>query len=285
MAKRANEGVETVQRRWIFRHTLVVRFTHWMVALSVAILLMSGLQIFNAHPSLYWGLQSDFEHPVLNIKADTDGDEPKGITTLFGHSFETTGFLGHSTSATGEAEERAFPGWITVPTAQNLAAGRKWHFFFAWLLVLSGAAYVIHGLYQGRFRRELVPSGDELRRIPHSLWDHVRFRFPSGDEARHYNVLQKLTYLFVIFVILPTLILAGLTMSPGLDTALPQLLTLFGGRQSARTIHFLAASALVAFVIVHLFEVLVSGLYNNLRSMITGRYDIERKTDGQSSGS
>jgi thiosulfate reductase cytochrome b subunit len=272
-----HEAVEVDTRRWIYRHRLPIRLCHWINVLCLTILLMSGLQIFNAHPALYWGAQSDFDHPIFSIEA-TEGDPVRGITKIGQSSVDTTGWLGVSSSATGEDEQRGFPAWSTVPGSQNLASGRKWHFFFAWLLVINGAAYLIYSLLSGHFRRDFTPSGDEIRHIPKSIWDHARLRFPKGDEARSYNVLQKLTYALVVFIMLPLMVLAGLTMSPGLDTAFPQLLTLFGGRQSARTVHFIIAWSLVAFVIVHVAMVILSGFWNNFRSMLTGRYDIETES-------
>ena len=125
-------------------------------------------------------------------------------------------------------------------------------------------------------------SDKELREIADgvlkagSIWAHARLRFPKGDEALHYNVLQKLAYLSVI-VVFPILVLAGLTMSPAIDAACPWLVSLFGGRQSARAIHFLLAWGMVGFVIVHIVMVLVSGVVNNIISMITGRYAIEEE--------
>ena len=123
----------------------------------------------------------------------------------------------------------------------------------------------------------MVPSRQELRGIGRSASDHVRLRFPTGEEATRYNVIQKLSYLVLVLVLLPILVLAGLAMSPRLDAAWPELLTIFGGRQSARTIHFIAASMLVIFVIVHVIMVLISGVWNNMRSIITGRYWIETR--------
>jgi len=170
---------------------------------------------------------------------------------------------------------RGFPSWATLPGQQSLAEGRLWHFFFAWLFVVNGAVYLLASLLGGHFWRDLVPSRHDLGRIGRTVWDHILFRFPEGEEARHYNVLQKLAYLIVVVVLLPVIVLAGLTMSPRMDAAFPQLLTIFDGRQSARTIHFIIAWALVAFVLIHVFMVLVSGVWNNLRSMLTGRYAIE----------
>jgi thiosulfate reductase cytochrome b subunit len=263
-------------RRVILRHSVLVRVTHWINALCFFILLMSGLQIFNAHPALYWGNKSTFSNPFLALTAQQKNDGPlEGVTTIFGKSFTTTGILGASAGDTGELAERGFPSWATIPSYQDLATGRRWHFFFAWLLVLNGSLYVVN-LLAGRHIGDFLPSGRELRSIPASIWAHARLRFPKGDEALHYNVLQKLAYLFVI-IAFPILVLAGLTMSPGIDAAFPWLVELFGGRQSARAIHFILAFGLLGFVIVHVVMVLVSGVVNNMISMITGRYRIEEE--------
>lgn len=263
----------------IYRHTFVVRTTHWINVLCLALLLMSGLQIFNAHSALYWGAAADFPSPLLAMGADPDNDA-KGVTTLFGHKFDTTGWLGVTVDAEGDPTERGFPAWITLPGPQDLAAGRRWHFFFAWLLVANGLLYLVHGLLSGHVRADLAPTRADLRHIPRSILDHARLRFPKGDAARRYNALQKLTYLAVIFILLPVMIAAGLAMSPGLDARFPQLLTLFGGRQSARTVHFILAWGLVLFALVHVVMVVLSGFFNNMRSMITGRYNLGREKHG-----
>jgi thiosulfate reductase cytochrome b subunit len=260
-------------RASIRRHSVLVRVTHWINAGCLLILLMSGLQIFNAHPALYWGQASAFDRPMLALTA-TSSDESgiRGVTRLFGHAFDTTGVLGASPGSGGVMQVRGFPSWLTVPSYQDLATGRRWHFFFAWLLVFNGAAYLLYSVASRHLTRDLLPTRPQLRQIGHTVWEHLLLRFPRGDDARHYNVLQKLAYLIVALVLLPLMVLTGLTMSPGIDAEFPELLTLFGGRQSARTIHFLAASGLVVFVIVHVAMVLLSGAWNNLRSMITGSY-------------
>ncbi len=162
-----------------------------------------------------------------------------------------------------------------MPGPQWLALGRRWHFFFAWLLVLNGLVYLGWGLASGHFFHNLRPSSEQFRHFGRSVVDHLMFRFPKGAEAEHYNVLQKLVYLVVIFGLLPVIVLAGLTMSPRLDAAFPVLVNLFDGRQSARSVHFLMAAALLGFVAIHVFMVVVSGLWNNIRSMVTGRYAID----------
>jgi thiosulfate reductase cytochrome b subunit len=259
----------------IYRHALVVRITHWVNVVCLLILLMSGLQIFNAHTTLYLGSKMDPARAVLSMHAVRHDDGSyAGQTTIGDATFDTTGVLGLSRGPRGRLEARGFPDWITLPSYRDLASGRRWHFFFAWLFVLNGLAYLAYSLLSGHVRRDLAPGGRELRGIGHSIWEHVRFHFPKGEEAKRYNVLQKLAYLAVIFGLLPLVFLTGLTMSPAMDAAFPVLLDIFGGRQSARTIHFLAATGIVLFVFVHVFMVLVSGVGNNLRSMITGRYAI-----------
>jgi thiosulfate reductase cytochrome b subunit len=262
-----------VTKRWYRRHAAPVRVTHWINVICFTLLLMSGLQIFNAHPALYVGERSDFDHPAMSIQAHLSANGLVGQTVIFGHSFDTTGVLGTSTEDR-QISSRAFPSWITIPSNQDLATGRRWHFFFAWLLVLNGLVYFAWGCISRHFGRNLLPSRVELSHIGREVLEHLRLRFPRGDAATRYNVLQQLAYLLVVFVLFPLMILTGLTMSPAIDSAVPQLLTLFGGRQTARLIHFVAASSLALFAIAHLAMVLVSGVLNNLRSMITGWYDL-----------
>ncbi|HEY5225149.1 MAG TPA: cytochrome b/b6 domain-containing protein [Methylovirgula sp.] len=261
------------QRIAIRKHGVVVRITHWINAFAWIFLLMSGLQIFNAHPALYWGQQSNFAHPFLAMTA-SDQTPPQGITSIEGHAFNTTGWFGLS-KVNGQPQERGFPAFMTWPGQQDLATGRGWHFFFAWLLVINGFFYLVSGFVSRHFARDLWPSWADIRHIPRSVWDHARLRFPHH---RDYNVLQKLAYLSAGLLALPLMVLTGLTMSPAFNAACPWLLELFGGRQSARTIHFITAMALVLFVVVHIVMVLISGVFNNLRSMITGRYVVDEET-------
>jgi thiosulfate reductase cytochrome b subunit len=263
------------KREVIYRHSGTVRITHWINALVLLVLLMSGLQIFNAHPALYLGADSDFDDPVMSMKAvRTAAGDREGRTTILGYGFDTTGVFGLGTKRDGSLESRGFPWAVTLPGYRSLAMGRRWHFFFAWVFLLNGLAYLLWSLGSGHLRRDLAPTGKELQHIGSSIAEHAKFKFPKGEEAKRYNVLQKLAYLFVALILLPLMLLTGLGMSPGMDAAFPFLLDMFGGRQSARTIHFIAASGTVIFVVVHIFMVLVSGVWNNLRSMITGRYEI-----------
>jgi thiosulfate reductase cytochrome b subunit len=272
MSQVALEG--QIRRVVIRRHGPIVRITHWVNVFAWVFLLMSGLQIFNAHPALYFGKQSDFAHPFLVMGAASD-DPARGMTWIAGHSFDTTGWFGVSYDESGQPVERGFPQFLTWPSQQDLATGRRWHFFFAWLFVINGTIYLLSGVLSRHFARDLLPSWSDIRHIPRSIFDHVRLKFPH---ERRYNVLQKLAYASAALVALPLMVLTGLTMSPAMNAAFPWLLEIFGGRQSARSIHFITATFLVLFLSVHILMVLISGVINNLRSMITGRYAIEEET-------
>lgn len=261
------------------RHTLVTRLTHWLNVLCFSFLLLSGLQIFNAHPELYLGQYgADGDPAILTIGSDTNDDTLRGFLRVGGLEIPTTGLLGVS-DYENERVPRAFPSWATIPSYQDLASGRRWHFFFAWLFVINGCVYVAISLISGHFKRDLLPLRRQLsaRHLWHEVVDHARLRFPKGQQAKRYNALQKLTYLAVIVILLPAMFLTGLTMSPGMDAVVPGLLDLFGGRQTARTLHFVSASLLVLFVVVHVVMVVLSGTWNNMRSMITGRYAIREE--------
>jgi thiosulfate reductase cytochrome b subunit len=260
----------------VYRHARVTRLTHWINVVALVLLLMSGLQIFNAHAALYWGKRSHFERPWLSMTAQARGDDFVGVTQIGPLKLNTTGLFGFS--GKGEmARSRGFPAWSTLPSSQDLATGRRWHFFFAWVFVINGLIYWGTNLINGHIRRDLVPTAKDL--APKNLWHevvtHAQLKFPKGEEARHYNALQKGAYLSVVLILLPLMVLTGLTMSPGFDAAAPWLLDLFGGRQSARSLHFISASLIVAFILLHLFMVVASGTWNNIRSMITGRYAID----------
>jgi thiosulfate reductase cytochrome b subunit len=265
------------QREVIHRHSLAVRLTHWINVLCLALLLMSGLAIFNAHPALYWGHTGHIGMPfLLAIGSKTDNGRAVGITRVADMNFDTTGVLGVSYDDNGRALRRAFPSWLTLPSNAALALARDWHFLLAWLFVLNGAVYLGFGLISGHVRRDLLPNADQLRarHVLAEIWSHLRLRYPRGEADRRYNVLQKFSYLLVVFVLLPVMLLSGLTMSPAVTAAVPVLFDLFGGRQSARTIHFITANLLVLFVLVHVLQVLVSGAFNRMRAMLTGRYVI-----------
>jgi thiosulfate reductase cytochrome b subunit len=264
----------------VYRHTLWVRVGHWVNVVALCTLLFSGLQIFNAHPMLYWGqkgadAEAGPDHPWIAISAVTGPDgKDKGTLRVGSLEFTTTGVLGVSKAPDGSAAYRGFPSWATLPASQDLATGRRFHFFFAWIFVLNGLVYMVYGFISRHFQRDIAPTGPDLRAIGRSIIDHIKLKHPTGEAATRYNVLQKLAYMAVIFLFLPLMVLTGLTMSPGVDSIIPGLLDLFGGRQSARTIHFISAAMIVAFIVIHLIEVVLAGPINEMRSIITGWYAI-----------
>ncbi|MDE2436950.1 MAG: cytochrome b/b6 domain-containing protein [Sphingomonadales bacterium] len=236
----------------VYRHRLPTRIWHWINALVLLVMLESGLMIFNAHPRLYWGQYgANPDKAWLDLSSVNEGIP--------------------------------FPGWITLPSTYSLADARLWHLAFAWLLATGLLVYLAWALFAGHLRRDLLPRGDELRpsHILHDIAAHARLRFPTGKAARNYNVLQKLAYGVVLFVLLPGIILTGLTMSPAIDSGFPVLLDLFGGRQSARSFHFLCAFGLVAFFAVHIAMVLLAGPVNEIRSMLSGWYRLPSARGGE----
>ncbi len=260
----------------VYRHRLPVRISHWLNVPFLIILIMSGLQIFNAHPALYWGDRSDRDQSLLSIRTVlTDSGEMKGVTTILGYRFDTTGVFGYSNGS-----GRAFPAWATIPSAKWLAMGRQWHLFFAWLFVINGLIFIAYAFASRHIARDLAPTGKDWRGIGKSLRDHLTLRHPACEEAKRYNVLQKLAYACVLFIVAPLIVLTGLAMSPTIDTAFPWLLTLLGGRQAARTIHFAACFSFIGFILIHVFQVMVTGFFNNVRSMVTGWFTVKHEGVG-----
>lgn len=261
--------------RRIYRHRLPTRLWHWINAVTLIVLLMSGLMIFNAHPRLYWGQHgANSDRAWLEIGPTPTG----GHLVIAGASIPTTGVLGRWEDRNGVERTRAFPWWATIPSDYSLSAARRWHLSVAWLFVIATLFYFAASLANRHFRRDLLPSRAELK--PGHLWqdvkDHLRLRFHPSDGSAHYNVLQKLTYGLVVFVLLPVVILTGLTMSPAFNAAWPWMLDLFGGRQSARSIHFICAAGFALFILVHLLLVLLAGPVNEIRSMVTGWFHVRQ---------
>lgn len=273
----ASEPEALESSRLIKHHSLGTRLWHWTNFLCLIVLLMSGLQIFNAHPALYWGEQSGFSDPFIAIHAQAGNDgEQRGVVRVAGYTLDTTGVLGLSDD-NGQLRQRAFSRWATLPGDKWLTMGRNWHFLAGWIFAPSVVAYLLYTVISRHRRGSIFPTRRQLRAIPRTIVDHARFRFHHEAE---YNGIQKLTYVLVLFVLLPMMILTGLTMSPLINTIWPLLTELFGGRQSARTLHFICAFSLIGFFLVHIALVLVSGVFNNLRSMVTGRYRITERPAG-----
>lgn len=229
----------------IRRHTLATRLWHWTTAISVIILLGSGLMILNAHGQLYWG------------EYGANYDQPWFKLIWF---FDTA----------------RVPGWLTIPSSYNLALARRWHLFFALVLGFALLAYMVVSLINRHFQRDLRIRRSELSRghLIADLKSHLALRFHDPENPRAYNIFQKISYAGVIFVLLPLVIFTGLAMSPGMNAAWPWLLDIFGGRQSARSIHFIVAMLLAGFIIVHLALVILAGPLNEVRSMLTGKWRV-----------
>ncbi len=220
------------------KHSIGTRIWHWVNALSVVILFMSGLNISNAHRRLYWG---------------------------------DWGFAAEQ----AWLEVPRFPGWATIPGYYSLASARDWHVLFAWVFALGLLLFMISAVRNGHFKRDLFTRLAEWKpaHIWHDIREHLKLNFEHG--AGKFNLLQKIAYSGVIFVLLPLMIFTGMVMSPGMEAAWPWLTEVFGGRQSARSIHFICAWALFAFFVVHLVLVLLSNPARQIWDMITGGRDDE----------
>lgn len=270
----------------VYRHALPVRIFHWINALCFTVLLISGWAIFNAHPRLYWGhigfstigsccttwpsiFSIEWERdPSIRDAPNPNAVYPKSWIAINDKpAIPTTGLF-------GQGARRAFPTWLTMN--MNLARARGWHFMALWLFAANLIGYLIYGLASGRFKRTLVPDRDQVkpRAVLHDLWMHLRLKRAHGAEAARYNLLQKLSYIVVLFVLLPIMVLSGLSQSPSMLSRFPWLIDLFGGRQTARTFHFACANLLFLFLLVHLFQLFVAGVVNEVRSMITGWFQV-----------
>lgn len=256
----------------IYRQSIFTRVTHWIWAICLFFLLLSGLNIFNARPQLFVGQQSGFgfDNTVLDIGAENVAGSPRGYVTIFGHKFDTSGVLGLS-SHNGQLEGRAFPRWATIPSYYDLGTARVIHFFFGWILLGALFIWFLASAINGHIWRDLIPKKRDVTEFGKDVVDHATLRL---KHKRSYSPLQKLAYFVVFFILFPLIILTGLTMSPGMNSVLGWLLDLFGGRQTARTIHFATMATLVLFFIVHIIMVVLAGPINELRSMITGWYRI-----------
>jgi thiosulfate reductase cytochrome b subunit len=238
-------------------HALWVRLTHWLGAASVLTLAFTGYVILMAHPRLYWGETGNDLTPTL-IELPVSRNYKHGGWEVHTRAFPDGGA---AVSAVRTYDILNWNGWA-----------RSLHFLAAWCFVFSGLAYLIGALAGGHLRRNLLPRPHEL--AAHSLWSDVRAHLRGVAPARGgppYNLLQKLSYSFVLLVALPLMIITGMAMSPAINAAYPVLAGIFGGTQSARTVHFLTFAALVLFVIVHVLMVVLSGFRRQMRAMTLGR--------------
>ena len=220
------------------RFPLATRVLHWVAALAIISLLWSGFWIFNLHPRLYWGDVGYFGSPAIaELVADTSSGEPEMALRIGDFSLDVTGIL-------GRVNRQPYVRIFNFPAGFEFGGTRALHFTVAWMLTLSWFFYVYHLIGSGRLRADWLPRAGELsaRNLGRDLLDHLRLRHRRGEPAREYSILQKLSYLAVMFLLLPLISLTGLTMSNSITTAWPFLFDLFGGRQSARTLHFILAS-------------------------------------------
>lgn len=246
--------------RSFHRHSLRVRICHWLNAIAIFGLIYTGMQILLDYPELYWGKTGYLGHePALHLRE-----------------------LGFDLTYTSYGQHIWHIGGIDFPGDREW--GRYNHFFFAWLFAVNGLVYLIGSLVSGHVRRKMVPSAAELRprHLGREIWDHLRLHTPKGEAAREYNTLQKLSYLFVLLGLCPLVVLSGLAQSPGFVAAQPWVLDLFGGgRHTARSLHVLSMVLILLFVIIHVFEVFVAGFWNEIRSMITGRFVLPKELPPQ----
>ncbi len=253
------------------RHSVVTRLTHWIGALAMLVLVMSGFAIFDAAPYLDASDLSSPAHRILSISAETTvSGMPRGITEIFGHKFDTTHLLGITSDGQGGEAERAFPGWITFPGYQDLADGRRWHLFFGWVLVIAGTLYLFFGALRKEIPLLVLRPSDLPKLLPMQLY-YFKLRAEPPPHGK-YNPLQKAGYTVLLFGVVPFVILTGLALSPGIDAIAAPLTALLGGRQFARTWHFIAMLALIGFTFGHVFLVAATGVLNNMRAMTLGTY-------------
>jgi thiosulfate reductase cytochrome b subunit len=230
------------------RHTAVVRVTHWVTTLCFFALLVSGIEIVISHPRFYWGeAGNSLTPPLFHLPIPASR---ASVPTGYGYVLPDQN------------------GW-----------SRYLHFQAAWVAVFTGLLYAVSGLFTGHFRKNLLPARADLswRALSRVVANHLRFQPPAQAEAGSYNALQRLTYLFVIFVLFPLVIWTGLAMSPAVASAFPAAVTVFGGQQSARTIHFFISVLLVFFLLVHIAMVCLAGFRRRMRAMITGRAGADKE--------
>ncbi len=234
----ATDSGSNIGGQLVKRHRVSTRVWHWINALAIFVMLMTGMMISNAHPHLYWGAYgANLDTPWLNVPN--------------------------------------FPAWLTIPSSYNLSLARHWHLFTAWVLAFGFLAYLIVSLINRHIQRDLAFRKGELapKHLIADIVDHVQLKWPTGEAALRYNVLQKIAYNGTLFVLIPLVIFTGLGLSPGFNAILP-IPDWFGGRATVRSVHFMAASGIALFIVVHLVLVVLAGPYNEIRSMVSGRYRV-----------
>ena len=235
-------------KNWIYRHTVNARICHWVMVISFFYLLYSGIMIFLHFPELYWGKVGFQGYPAIFRLED------------WGISWEL-------------AEELGDRRW-----------GRNYHYMFAWIFVINGLIYLLWNGWQKKFHRKMLPNKNQLSaaNLKAEFLRHIKFKTAKGEAAKNYNVLQKISYLIVLFLLFPFMIISGFAQMPAFTAISPELIDLFGGRQTARTLHVICSLLLVVFVVVHLVEMIIAGALNQLRAMIIGKYEIHSEKTEES---
>lgn len=253
----ATATLDEVQRRSVAAHTRWIRISHWILAASVLTLAYSGVVILMAHPRLYWGAVGNDLTPAL-------------FELPISRNYKHGGWAAPVTFVTGAKPIVSSARTYDIFNENGWA--RSLHFLAAWILVVIALFYLSAGLVGGHLRRHLIPRARELK--PRLLWQdvvtHLHLPMPRASGGPPYGLLQKLAYFGVVFVLLPLIVVTGLTMSPAVTAAYPKLLDVFGGSQSARTIHFFAFAAVVLFLIVHSTMVVLTGFKRQMHAMILG---------------
>lgn len=239
-------------------HSIWVRLTHWIGTFSFILLLYTGFTILKAHPRLYWGEVGNDLTPALF-------EFP--ISKNYKHGGWTNEVAFYSTKGSPVSASRTFEiynenGW-----------GRSLHFLSAWILVFAGIIYLFYAVFSGHIRKNLWPLTKQFSfaSFKTDIWDHVKMKIVAATGGPDYGPLQKLTYLIVLFFLMPVIILTGLTMSPAVTAANPWLIKIFFGVQSARTIHFFAAALLTLFLLIHIIMIIKTGFQKQMRSMTIGK--------------
>jgi len=277
-----NRGEVSTPER-VYRHPFLVRLWHWITVAAIGGLVFTGFNILNIHPRLYWGEVGNASTPPIIALESTELGGPNPAThpaptalRVGAHTWDVTGHLGAVFDAGGDGIYFLI---VSTPDSWQFGAMRAWHFAAAWTLFLTWVGYSLYLFVGGRLVRTLLPTAKQttVRAIAQDFWNHLRLRRSQGETAWHYNLLQKLSYLIVLFGLIPILVLSGITLSNGVTARFPELYGLFGGRQSARTIHALCAAAVCGFALVHVAQMFVAGFINELRSMVTGYFEIRRE--------
>jgi thiosulfate reductase cytochrome b subunit len=240
------------------QHSLWVRISHWIVTVSFLFLAFTGFEILMVHPRLYWGEVGNDLTPAL-------------IELPISRNYKHNGY--ENKTAFFSSKNSPISASRTYDIFNENGWGRSLHFLSAWFLVVTGLLYLVAGIFTGHFKNHIWPRIKDLSpgTLRKDIVDHLYMRFPNAESGPKYGVLQKITYALVIFAVLPIAVLTGFTMSPAISTAYPFLLGLFGGAQSARTIHFFTSSLLELFLVVHVFMVIKTGFKQQLRYMTLGK--------------